>query len=470
MWTIKNGDVIDVLDSMDKQSVHCVVTSPPYYGLRNYDLPPTVWGGQKECSHYWSSSSQPPTKLGMSGNTNGISKNFIDPGKIYAPSDVPLHGMRCMECDAWSGCLGLEPTIEMFVEHIVYVFSRVWRVLRNDGTVWLNLGDSYAGSGRRTEKHSNPGINKSVKRGGVGLQSHIPPGVKRKDLMGMPWRVALALQASGWYLRSDIIWQKLNALPESVRDRPSKSHEYIFLLTKNEKYFYDNDAIRQPLAESSIKRLEVESFWDETGGDKDYNVPGMSSRKTLENLKKAYDEEKLLGANKRTVWPISSGSLKLHHYATFPIKMVEPCIMAGTSEHGVCRNCGKPYRRIIERKSSTMNLRVRDAKKGISEYKTGFDGSADATNKEILNYSKEESVKIQKGKTKWIAGCKCNDTLIPATVMDIFSGSGTTGLVSLRHGRSYVGIELNQKYVDISRERIIGDAPLFNTITERKGD
>ena len=468
MWTIKNGNVIDVLDKMENKSVHCIVTSPPYYGLRNYDLPPIIWGGQKECSHYWNESNQPPTKLGMSGNTNGISKNYINPGKIYAPSDVPLRGMYCVECNAWLGCLGLEPSIKMFVEHIVYIFDKAWRVLRDDGTLWLNLGDSYAGSGKRTKEHANPGLSKSAKRDAVNLPSYVPEGVKRKDLIGMPWRVALALQDNGWYLRSDIIWQKLNVLPESVKDRPSKSHEYIFLLTKNEKYFYDRDAIRQPLAESSVKRLEEQSFWDQVGGEKDYEVAGMSSRKTLENFKKAYDEEKELGANKRTVWPISSGSSKVSHYATFPPKMVEPCILAGTSAHGVCIQCGTPYHRSTKVKSSTMNLRVRDAKKGISEFKTGFDGSANATEKEISNYDKEEISKTVKGKTQWIAGCKCNEGVVAATVMDIFSGSGTTGLVALRHDRSYLGIELSQKYVDISRKRIIDDAPLFNTMAEVK--
>ena len=469
MWTIKNGNVTDVLDQMEEKSVHCIVTSPPYYGLRNYDLPPTVWGGQKNCPHYWSESSQPTTKLGMSGNTNGISKNYINPGKIYAPSDVPLRGMQCLECDAWLGCLGLEPSIKMFVEHIVYIFRKAWRVLRDDGTLWLNLGDSYAGSGKRTQEHANPGLSKSAKRDAVNLPNYLPEGVKRKDLMGMPWRVALALQDDGWYLRSDIIWQKLNAFPESVKDRPSKSHEYIFLLTKKEKYFYDRDAIRQPLALSSVKRLEEKSFWDQVGGDTDYEVDGMSSRKTLENFKKAYDDEKELGANKRTVWPISSGSKRLPHYATFPPQMVEPCVLAGTSEHGVCNQCGAPYRRETKQKSSTMNLRVRDAKKGISEFKTGFDGKVNATEDEIENYTEETVITTTKGKTNWLVDCKCSEGVIPATVMDIFSGSGTTGLVALRYNRSYVGIELSQKYIDISRKRIINDAPLFNTLAEAKG-
>ena len=202
---IVNANSISI--PMTAESVHCVVTSPPYWGLRDYGLAPTEW-----------------------------------PTVTY----TPLAGLALVTVDAWRGCLGLEPTPEMFVGHIVAVFREVWRVLRDDGTLWLNFGDTYAGGGRGGNGDSITGRAKNASQ-----CSHFTGGLKVKDLCGIPWRVAFALQADGWYLRNDIIWHKPNPMPESVTDRCTKSHEYLFLLSKNQRYFYDNQAVKEQAVEGT---------------------------------------------------------------------------------------------------------------------------------------------------------------------------------------------------------------------------
>jgi len=260
---IYQGDCLNILKTLPDVSVNCCVTSPPYYGLRDYG------------------------------------------------------------CE---GQIGLEETPEAFVEKLVAVFREVKRVLRDDGTLWLNLGDSYAGSGKGIGGLDH---GKAVFTDGeITKTDWSKTGLKPKDLIGIPWRVAFALQADGWYLRQDIIWHKPNPMPESVKDRCTKSHEYIFLLSKSAKYFYDNNAIR-------------EDFADERMGN-----PGTSSGKyslcSGRNDKGAlgggdgWDKgEKLGGRNHRSVWTIPTHAYKEAHFATFPEKLVEPCIKAGCPVGGV---------------------------------------------------------------------------------------------------------------------------------------
>lgn len=230
-----NGDVRQVLSELEPESVQCVVTSPPYWDLRDYG------------------------------------------------SD---------------GQLGLEATPEGYIDNMVDVFREVKRVLSNDGTLWLNLGDGYL----------------------------------QKKLVGMPWRVALALQADGWWLRNDIIWSKPNPMPEPVKDRLTKSHEYIFLLTKSKTYYYDHESIKEPYSESSIQRINQVSFDKQTGGSKDYgkvSVHGSNTNSIRSTLEK-FKENLGSGRNRRTVWEITTKSYPGAHFATFPEEIPELCIKAGT--------------------------------------------------------------------------------------------------------------------------------------------
>ncbi len=257
---ILQGDCIEVMRTLEAESVHCCVTSPPYWGLRDYG------------------------------------------------------------CD---GQIGIERTPEEYTEKMVEVFREVRRLLRDDGTLWLNLGDSYSmstrGAGGNRKQHTNAG---SV-IGDRGWQ--IPNGLKPKDLVGIPWRVAFALQADGWYLRSDIIWSKPNPIPESVTDRPTKAHEYIFLLAKSERYYYDADAVREPHKPISLERYKYghNAPPDPTGKVSAASVTGAFQ------CERMGDHVNPNGRNRRSVWEVTTQSYPGAHFATFPEALVMPCILAG---------------------------------------------------------------------------------------------------------------------------------------------
>jgi DNA modification methylase len=233
--------------------------------------------------------------------------------------------MFCLHCNAWKGSLGLEPTPDLYIQHLVQIFREVKRVLRKDGTVWLNMGDSYATpkvgntygtstSAFGRSKHAD-NLNKQK------FEKKCPPGLKPKDLCGIPWRVALALQADGWWLRSDIIWAKPNPMPESVTDRPTRAHEYLFLLTKAAKYYYDADAVREPQVESSVQRANYREAERKNG----VTVPQTDKRWNVKEMKLHP-----AGRNKRSVWTIATQAFPEAHFATFPEDLVRPCILAGS--------------------------------------------------------------------------------------------------------------------------------------------
>tara|TARA_R100000234_G_scaffold852_1_gene712 strand:- start:23 stop:1069 length:1047 start_codon:yes stop_codon:yes gene_type:complete len=286
-----NGDVRQTLRELESKSVQCVVTSPPYWSLRDYGNTPSIWGGDLDCDHKFGKEKKGDTRDHNVGKTRW--------NHVYGDGEISPHievsqGCYCKKCGAWKGCLGLEPTPQQFTKNMVEVFREVKRVLRDDGTLWLNIGDSYASSGGR----------------------QLEGGLKYKDLVGIPWQLAFALQEDGWYLRSDIIWHKPNPMPESVKDRPTKSHEYIFLFSKCEKYYYDYEAIKEkgeyPAGTKGAK-----------GSTERYNTNLVNSRPPEYKI---YDGMR----NKRTVWSINTKPYKEAHFATFPEEIPEICIKAGT--------------------------------------------------------------------------------------------------------------------------------------------
>lgn len=301
------GDALSVLRTLESGSVHCCVSSPPYWGLRDYGV---------------------------------------------------------------EGQIGLESTPEEFVSKLVDVFRGVRRVLRDDGTLWLNIGDSYVGSsggsqgttGQRASRTFTARIDLAKRAGSL------PP----KSLVGIPWRLAFALQADGWILRSEIIWHKPNPMPESVADRPTKSHEQVFLLAKSERYFYDSDAVAEP-ATGKAPGGGNKKFQDALATDERHrtkaNLGAIGARETR---------------NLRDVWTVASQPFAGAHFATMPVGLVEPCVLAGCPVGGV--------------------------------------------------------------------------------VLDPFAGAGTVGLVASRRGRDFLGIELNEAYAAMARERIVTDAPLLNEV------
>lgn len=344
--TIICGDCLEVMKGWPDGCVQCVVTSPPYWGLRDYGIEPSVWGGDPACEHEWAEHIEPAA--------NGITHDGGMSGQTLSGNSAtrkPKHSAFCQKCGAWRGCYGLEPTPELFVEHTVTIFREVRRVLRDDGTLWLNLGDSYA-SGKGT--CFNPGggensLGQERKTAGVhpldrgNVSTLRESGLKPKDLCGIPWRVAFALQADGWWLRQDIVWHKPNPMPESVSDRCTKAHEYIFLLTKNSRYFFDAEAIREEPSGISGGLC----FGGKNKG-KDLREKGIRIA-GRDFSQEDRDRYMTAGANKRSVWTVPTVPFKEAHFATFPPELIRPCIRAGTSQKGCCPKCGAPWRRVVEK-------------------------------------------------------------------------------------------------------------------------
>ena len=381
------------LAQLEDEPVQCVATSPPYWGLRDY-------------------------------GTNGQ--------------------------------IGLESTPDEYISKMVQVFREVKRVLRRDGTLWLNIGDSYAnstpgsggkcvlvGSGRAMTDARYHDIKRDVS------------SLKPKDLCGIPWMLAFALRADGWYLRQDIIWAKPNPMPESVTDRCTKSHEYIFLLTKSERYFYDAEAIKEKAIEGADLGL-LRGRIPEASGHVAWHTQSILNRQ------ESGVDSRTAGngtRNKRSVWNVATFPFPEAHFATFPPALIEPCILAGTSEKGCCAKCGAPWERITESEtrfeSGSGKAGNPPQGKNGSDYEQALSGDYD----------------IRMGPVKqtrtvgWQPTCKCGTADIkPCTVLDPFSGSGTTGLVALRYHRNFIGIELNPEYAAMGQRRIVNDAPMFNKL------
>ena len=380
------------------QSVHCVVTSPPYYGLRNYNC-----AGQL-----------------------GLEKRH-DCGGAFT-------GDECGRC---------------YICAMRQVFREVWRILRDDGTLWLNMGDSYAGSwGAQSRPYAVEGlsatqIEQHPKTTHTGSLTRTP-GLKNKDLMGMPWRLAFGLQADGWTLRSDIIWHKPSCMPESVTDRPTKSHEYLFLFSKREQYYYDAEAIKEPAHDWGPR--------DRTQAK--HNTEGLLSAGQPPHHGLDNGNYAATGRNCRDVWSLASEPYHGVHFARFPTAMAERCLLAGTSAHGVCgarcadgRVCGAPYRRVVERQ------RLLDGTVPVSgtfsRPEEPFRIPANG-----IGHDRYSTVTTEHG---WEPTCTCppDTPLARPVVFDPFVGSGTTLLAARSHGRHGVGLDLSLEYLkECSRERL----------------
>ena len=396
-------------------SVDCVVTSPPYWGLRDYGLGEWV-GGDEDCEHQvgrfeYAVSSKQKSNSASAGH--------------QAKDTCPKCGAKRIDEQ-----LGLEQTPEAYCANMVEVFREVWRVLKPTGTVWLNLGDSYSSGSRTTT------TNDTLRKDTLVNVTRTPvvEGIKPKDLVGIPWRVAFALQADGWYLRSDIIWSKPNPMPESVTDRPTKAHEYVFLLTKSPRYYYDADAIREPAQDWGIR--------DRTNGKYHNEGTGLQPHSGLANSNNAES-----GRNKRSVWEIATQPYPEAHFATFPEKLVEPCILAGTSERGNCAECGKPWERIVERDIAYDHVTTQRGKSKDGPY-------APQTGDGIGTHDIRHGVYSLRTHKGWQPTCECDAEVVPATVLDPFAGSGTTLAVAQRLGRKSIGTDLSEEYLKLASKRL----------------
>jgi DNA modification methylase len=536
---IHHGDCLEVLKTIPDNTFHVCVTSPPYWSLRDYGVPPTVWGGDQRCSHEWESAgtvegytSKKKWQHSVNGRgdgglhfasnapaTNGRGEKQAS-ARAQRRSDNPEgwgqieQGKFCTKCNAWLGCLGLEPTPELYVEHVVQVFEEVRRVLRKDGTLWLNIGDCYAAGGRGGDTGGKSGLEGSTRhqeesklatrrmsqssfrrdRAEVGTVKHIAaPGLKPKDLVGIPWMVAFALRAAGWYLRMDNIWAKTNPMPESIKDRPTKSHEYVFLFAKTDNYYYDADAIREGVAGTAHTRgtgLNPKA--------KNSLAPGRTrvglNNRVKQNASFASAVNGVVTSrNRRSVWTLPTAPFKGAHFATFPKGLVRPCIAAGTSEHGCCPRCHAPFKRVvmlgepIAEQQQASGADINGEYHGTSK-KHAVAETAPFNNgqKKVQNPS-EVKARILDGMREritvgWRPSCACGGFRVrssavsrrnlrswyrdgwqsridarwssllfgdvqPCIALDPFHGSGTTGVVAEDLKRDYVGIELNKDYI-----------------------
>jgi len=304
---ILTGDCLSILPTLEDKSVQTCVTSPPYFGLRDYGT--ASWnGGDPECTH------QKETRHQSQGATSQRT------GRANVESQRSENVMQtCEQCGAVrvDKQIGLEASPHEYVEKLVTVFREVRRVLKDDGTLWLNLGDSYANDGKWGG--STGGLHASELHGTSVGRTKRKTGLKPKDLIGIPWRVAFALQDDGWYLRMDVIWSKLQPMPESVTDRPTRAHEYLFLLAKNERYFYDAAAIAERSVTGDRRRPYAPGQVDERGDGHDRGGGGI---RQLDSAP--------LTRNKRSVWTIASEPFVGAHFAVMPSALVIPCILAGS--------------------------------------------------------------------------------------------------------------------------------------------
>jgi DNA modification methylase len=401
------ADVLAGLSELPDGCVHTVVTSPPYWGLRDYGVP---------------------------------------------------------------GQLGLEKSPEEYLARMVEVFREVRRVLRDDGTAWVNMGDSYTSGGRDS---FGPGTNKGQPKNAPRAPQ--PLGLKPKDLCGIPWRLALALQADGWWLRMDVIeevelycpcgcgykleeriwrwsqdrdliWKKANPMPESVTDRPTKSHEYIFLLSKQPRYFYDAEAVREPIESgpSDIKKM-LESLPRIGGKNKDLVDP-LAKASAATNIGQKRSVGDPSGRNKRSVWTVATAPFSGAHFATFPPKLIEPCILAGCPAQS-CPVCGAPWVRVVDVEYKNPGNRTTNGPRSVDpEHRKDSPGFAVRLEKNVSTLGFRPT-------------CDHGAESVPGVVLDPFLGAGTVAVVAIQNARRWMGIELNPAYVEMARRRIRDTQP-----------
>lgn len=378
--TLYNTNTLIGLANLECESVQCVVTSPPYWGLRKY-------AGEQDVA--WA--------------------------------------------DGTTSAYGLEKNISDYINHTVEILSGIRRVLRKDGVVFWNIGDSYYNGDKKGWSEAD-----SLRKTDPGLEWAAPnrmpqEGYKPKDLCLIPFRVALAAQDDGWWVRSVIIWSKPNPMPESVKDRPTESHEYILMLTKDKKYYWDAEAVKEPARDWGTRNRS--NFRNGTDDPllKHHGLTDCNSAKT--------------GRNIRSVWNMSTHGYSGAHFATFPKELPEKCIRAATPEYGVCSACGSPWQRLIERKRvERQDLSQDDPNYRPARYSCKSSGDNSYSNGGAQAFAFTRTV-------GWIPTCFCDAPIAPAVVLDPFAGSGTTLEVAAQLGRRSIGLEISKEYCDLAVNR-----------------
>lgn len=495
------GHALDVLAELPDESVDCVPTSPPYWGLRSYKTEPVIWDNHRDCEHEWDDLiPNPMAKSGKHGPASVIGAKIAQ-HEVRKESN---QGNFCLKCGAWRGELGLEPTIELYISHLLSIFDEVKRVLKKTGTCWVNIGDTYSGSGQDsgklpgTKRCGDTGIDsRSVDIVGTGRP--VTVGIKNvpaKSLCLIPERFALAMVERGWILRNNIIWYKPNPMPESVKDRFTGTWEYFYFFVKSSTpQYWINSRIRQlvdkqPLGIRGVEGIDWEwikhsacdgqgcnnkrcinghvksslwegrDYWFEQqfeayteplnrwGGDTlKHDTSKTAEYKDMMNI--GYSSAfrvgqpmrpNELGRNKRDVWEINTEPYPEAHFAVFPEKLVETPILAGCPSM-ICKKCGKAREKIL-----------------TTEYEVAGKGNANMKRKggekDDLVARPYETRMLAIRTSEGYTDCGCNAGFESGVVLDPFAGSGTTGAVAKRLGRKYIGIDLNPSYYKLHKKRL----------------
>jgi len=427
---IIQGNTLEKLKEISSESVDCIVTSPPYWGLRDYgEETNTIWGGDPDCQHEWGEEYEKPKR-----NTPRERPELPNPPAVWSSRDVlakPGSGRFCKKCGAWYGQLGLEPTLDLYLDHLLGIMRELKRVLKKTGVMFWNHGDCYGGSGGAGGDYNKGGLKEGQPRY-PGSRSKAPA----KCMALQNYRFVLCcVDELGLILRNIIIWHKPNHMPASVDDRFTNAYEPVFMLVKNQDYWFDLDAVRVPHRVETWGLGKDGKYYGKAR--KDYRSamaqdPSDIKRRMAENINP-------LGKNPSDVWTIPTEPFPEAHFATFPEKLVEPMIRAGCPQW-ICEKCGKARERIVEVEKQIYR-----------EVKTKGKDAYEQHDGEQFYYKKRwNAIHHTVGWTD----CGCNAGWRPGIVLDPFMGSGTTGVVARKLARSFVGIELNPSYCEMARRRI----------------
>ena len=451
--TIHVGDCRDVLKTLPAQSVHCVVTSPPYFGLRDYGS--GEWeGGDPTCEHRV----RTPSAVAKSQASSTLTSTSRE---VVGHTKEGYRGV-CARCGARrvDRQIGLEADVAAYVAALMDVFAEVWRVLRDDGSLFLNLGDSYAGSGKGpTGKH---GVGHHEQRQGFHTPGRAAGVSRAKSMMLIPERILLALSDAGWIVRDKIVWHKLAPMPSSATDRCTGAWEPVYHLVKQPRYYADMEAVRTEQVATTLDRAKY--GWH---GNTDDNSNGARTGSTFRRMAETGEPIGTIPpdgrANLRNVWSLSPSpfdasalGVDVDHYATYPVELARRCVSIGTSDKGVCAKCGKPWVRVVA--SASLNPWAKRVEAGARS------GSLDRGYNENHGNGMSHDLGVVRTTTGWQPSCKCSAPVAPAVVLDPFAGAGTTLLVANRLGRHAIGIELNPKYARLEEARIRADAGMFANV------
>lgn len=444
---IHNMDIRDGLLLLDDKSIDMSITSPPYWGLRDYgEDTVSIWDGDSICEHEWDEYIRDSNKYDRKPTTGTSGKQAIKDSTNYSFIPDRTQGI-CHKCGAWRGQLGLEPTPDLYIKHLCDIYDGIKRVLKDTGTAWVNLGDTYSQSGGAGSQYDKF-MSKNRLDGFKKYDGHKVEDLPPKCLCMIPFRFALEMVNRGWILRNTIIWHRPNAMPSSVKDRFTVDFEYLFFFSKKPKYYFEQQF--EPLASTTIERVKHK-----------FNPSKSSGFAGLSNIQQTSYGEKIKrgevrGRNMRTTWSIPTKNFKGAHFATFPSTLIETPIKSGCPEF-ICQKCEKPRTQI--RKSTRIRedeeeiakiINLRGGKYTGEEFQTQSTGE---THRDLSPDGKTRGM-YDKTEITGLSDCGCGEGFVPGIVLDPFGGAGTTAIVAKKLNRRYILFEISPEYVRLAEERL----------------